>query len=193
MGVTLGADAEMIGGWHFNDLDGSELKMEADHGAGLMTRDHLGGSFLLYEGTELNGIPGDRAGQAIGVRGSAANGTWLELTSATKPGLELSLDFAWRSTATGFDDNLVQHWDGLNWVTFGAFGSDDGGEWERAVFSFVGGLEETRLRILLDGGDGANGVTRLDNLHLTGIPAPGAWALCGFGGLFGLGSRVRRA
>ena len=193
LSVTSGADAEVLCGWHFNDLDGSELKMTADHGAGLMNRDHLGGSFLLYEGTELNGLTGDRAGQAIGVRGSAANGTWLELTCVTRPGLELSLDFAWRSTATGFDDNLVQRWDGLGWITLGAFGGDDAGAWARAEFSFVGGLEGTRLRLLLDGADGANGITRLDNLHVTGIPAPGAWALCGAGGMLGVGLRVRRA
>lgn len=193
LSVASGADAEVVCGWHFNDLDGSELRMTADHGAGLLNRDHLGGSFLLYEGTELNGLKGDRSGQAIGVRGSAANGTWLELTCATNPGIELCLDFAWRSTATGFDDNLVQRWDGLGWITLGAFGGDDAGAWTRAEFSFVGGLEGTRLRLLLDGADGANGITRLDNLHVTGIPAPGAWALCGAGGMLGMGLRVRRA
>ena len=66
LGATFAADAEMIGGWHFNDLDGSELQMVADHGSGLLSRSELGGAFLLYEGTTLNAESGDLAGQAIG-------------------------------------------------------------------------------------------------------------------------------
>jgi hypothetical protein len=192
LGATFTADAEMIGGWHFNDLDGSELEMIADHGSGLLSRDQLGGAFLLYEGTTLNAASDDLAGQAIGVRGSGANGTWFELACASVPGLECTLSFAWRSTATGFDDNLVQYRVGRDWLTLGAFGEDADGGWKRVALSFVGGLEETRLRIRLDGADGANGVTRFDNLQLASVPAPGAWALCAVGGLLGTVSRVRR-
>ena len=45
------------------------------------------------------------------------------------------MSFAYRTTATGFDENIVQIWNGSGWSTVGAFGGDSDAvaEWQRAV------------------------------------------------------------
>lgn len=199
IGVATNAHAETLSAWNFNTLTETATLVSADHGDGVLDLTSLDGAQVIYDGTDLNAVEGDGSGSCFGVRGSAANGSFFELSLPTNGAQELS--FAYRTTATGFDENIVQIWNGSGWSTVGAFGGDSDAvaEWQRAVLVMsdaAGSIDDAgdrRLRFLLDGAESANGVIRFDNIRVTSVPAPAVGAIGGMGGLaVGRGVQRRR-
>ncbi len=160
------------GGWHFNQLSEAGMSVVADHGEGRLELAELKGMTAAYEGTNLNADESDAAGSSLGVRGAEANGSWFEVNS--KVSGPSALSFAYRSSATGFDDNRVQVWDGKAWndlVRFGLDGASGKRGWVRVVVPLKGNEGPLRIRILLDGAESANGIIRFDNVRI-GPPEP---------------------
>ena len=190
LAVSATMHAETIVAWDFNDHDRAVDLIDADLGDGRIDLTGVVGSHAVYDGTDLNALDGADPGSCFGVRGSAGNGATFELVIPADGAGELS--FAYRTTATGFDQNMVQLWTGSDWFTLGAFGDGgaDGSEWDRAVIplSFetdaIGHVEDSlRLRFVLDGSESANGVIRFDNIRVSVVPTPAVGSIAGIGGL----------
>ena len=159
-------------GWHFNQLAEAGTSVAADHGEGSLDLAALKGMAAAYEGTKLNADESDAPGSSLGVRGSAANGAWFEVNSMVDGPAALS--FAYRASATGFDDNRVQVWNGTEWndlVRFGLDGSKGSRGWVRLVVPLSPQEGPLRIRVLLDGAESANGIIRFDNVRI-GPPEP---------------------
>ena len=199
LAVSATTGAETTAAWDLNDLEEGVDLIDADLGEGRIDLAALVGAHAVYEGTDLNGFGGGEPGSCFGVRGSAGNGSAFELVMPVGEAGELS--FAYRATTTGFDQNLVQRWNGTKWSTLSTFG-DDGGdatEWKRAIFSLsveedgIGHDDQVlRLRVVLDGAESANGVIRFDNLQVSAVPAPTVGSIAGLGGLLASRSVLRR-
>ena len=159
------ANADPDVGWNFNGIERLDAVFDSDHGGGRLDPTHLKGVVSIYDGTGLNAMEADPAGSSLGVRGAAANGTWFELNGSATGVVALS--FAYRTTPTGFLESRVQVWNGTGWSDLRRFGQGrttgkDG--WSRVVVPLPEADGTVRIRILLDGSKGANGVIRFDNI-----------------------------
>lgn len=193
--LSYSAGAELVCGWHFNDFVVDEIALVANHGEGLIDMSGVEGTVDVFGGTDLNGLFDDPAGTALGIRGSAGNGSWVELQFASVLPVEFS--FAYRVTETGFDENLIQLWEGRSWETLAGFGGSSaatsaGVEWERMEVLLPRSSNDMRLRLVVDGADGANGTIRFDNMQVVSVPSPGGLVLGATGGVLGLSCRRRR-
>lgn len=162
-----------------------------------------------FAGNTLNSLFGDTTGGALTVVGSignqnanpvTANGGWVQFAISTAGYKDLVLTFAGRGTSTGFGSagspNTVQtSTDGVNFSNFATYESRQT-SFNLYTFNFGAGLNNQStvyVRLLLDGASSGNGNNRIDNVQFnaTVIPAPGALALVGLGGL--IAARRRRA
>jgi hypothetical protein len=163
------------------------------------------GNAGTFAGTTLNAIGGDASGGALTITGGIggggdviSNGQSFTFGIDMTGYQDLVVTFATRGTATGFNNNQ------LSWSTDGVTFTDFGSAWDGRPTSFflvtrdlssVDALDNAStvfIRITLDGATSAAGNNRFDNVQFnaTLIPAPGAAALLGLGGL--IAGRRRR-
>lgn len=174
------ASAEVVCGWNFNELEAEQTELASDHGSGVLDLSSIESSVTVFGGTALNTHQGDLAGSALGIRGLDANEQWIELTSAVRGPVQLS--FAFRATASGFDDNHVQILLDGDWATIGSFGGDQAdGAWHQQTLILPAPDGKFRLRLFLDGAESSSGTIRFDNLQITPVSAPGALLACSSG------------
>lgn len=168
------------------------------------------GQVGTFAGNVLNAVGADGSGGALSVVGSIgnstgnsvdANGGWVQFAISTSGYSNLVMTFAGRGTSTGFGSvnsafNTVQtSTDGVNFSSFTTYESRQT-SFQLYTFNFGAGLNNQStvyVRLLLDGATSGNGNNRIDNVQFnaTAIPAPGALALVGLGGL--VAARRRRA
>jgi MYXO-CTERM domain-containing protein len=168
------------------------------------------GQVGTFAGNTLNSLFGDVSGGALSVVGSIgnqntnpvdANGGWVQFAISTSGYTNLVMSFAGRGTSTGFGSvnsavNTVQtSTDGVNFANFTTYESRQT-SFQTYTFNFGAGLNNQStvfVRLRLDGATSGNGNNRIDNVQFnaTAIPAPGALALVGLGGL--VAARRRRA
>jgi hypothetical protein len=209
------AQADLIAYWNFNDnVTGTNNgdTYAPTTGAGLIqlvvpSQDQAGSNRGInsFGGTITNAIAPDIAGQSLVIQGSAAesgtapfpnNGATLTISFSMTSFEDVFLTFATQRTSTGFNSNQVA-WstDGVNYTDLGA-PYLPAGTFGLQTFDFSGLLDNAAtafIRITVDGATGVSGNNRFDNFQLnaTLVPAPGALALVGLGGL--LVARRRRA
>jgi len=171
--VTALAGADTVCAWNFNlDMD-EKTVCPADHGVGTLDATVSEEWLRSYAGTTLGAILDDEAGRSMGFRGDVANGSGFELAfSATG---EHILQFAYRSTKTGFHDCTVEHFTGTEWAPIGTFGDiATASEWTNVSLELPDLSGSTRLRLILDGATSSSSTARFDNLRVTTVPAPAA-------------------
>jgi hypothetical protein len=151
------------------------------------------GDVGTFGGDTLNALFGDVSGGALAVRSSDSNGSSIVFEFDASDYTGISISWAGRGTGTGFGSastalNTIQ-WstDGVNFTTFGQYESR---QTNFILYSFGAGsnldfADNAFIRIVFDGATSTGGNNRLDNIQITGtfIPAPGAFALLGLGGL----------
>lgn len=163
------------------------------------------GNAGTFAGSTLNAVGADGSGGALTVTGGIggggdviSNGQSFTFGIDMTGYQDLVVTLATRGTGTGFNNNQ------LAWSTDGSTFTDFGPAWDGRPTSFflltrdlssVDALDDAStvfIRITLDGATSAAGNNRFDNVQFnaTLIPAPGAAALLGLGGL--LAARRRR-
>jgi hypothetical protein len=209
------AQADLIAYWNFNDnVTGTNNgdTYAPTTGAGLIqlavpSQDQAGNNRGInsFAGSIINAIVPDIAGQSLAVQASSAesgaapfpnNGATLTISFSMAGFEDVFLTFATQRTNTGFNNNQVAYsTDGTNYTNLGAAYNPATG-FSLQTFDFSGLLDNAAtafIRITLDGATNVGGNNRFDNFQLnaTLVPAPGALALVGLGGL--LVARRRRA
>jgi len=202
------AQADLIAYWNFNsNVTGTNNggSYAADVGTGLIevavaSQDNAGNNRGInsFAGSTINAIAPDPAGQALAIQGSAAetsgldpvnnNGATITITFSMAGYQDLFLSFATQRTSTGFNSNQVA-WstDGVNFTDIGDAYTPNT-SYSLVTIDFSGLLDDAPtayIRITLDGATANAGNNRFDNFQLnaTALPAPGALALAGLGGL----------
>ena len=215
-GIASAASADLIAYWNQNGNanalapDGfgytaASFPMAADAGSGTWSLDSynpaVDGNGIYttvdsFSGTTSGALFGDAAGGSFSFIGDSNNGASVVLSFNGSLFEDITLDFARRGTSTGFNSVVVSY-------------STDGGSTLTAVGSLLGtagssftlhnfdlsgldGVANAQIWITFDGASSSNGNQRLDNVQINGtlVPAPGAFALLGMGGL--LAARRRR-
>lgn len=164
------------------------------------------GNAGTFAGSTLNAVGGDASGGALVITGGIggggdviSNGQSFTFGIDMTGYQDLVVTLATRGTSTGFNNNQ------LAWSTDGSTFTDFGPAWDGRPTSFflltrdltsVDALDNASnvfVRITVDGATSAAGNNRFDNVQFnaTLIPAPGAAALLGVGGL--LAARRRRS
>jgi hypothetical protein len=208
------AQADLIAYWNFNTnvtATNNGDTYAASTGAGLIqlavpSTDQVGGNRgnNSFAGSSINAISPDINGQSLVVQGSANdsttpdlanNGSTLTISFSMASFEDVFLTFAAQRTSTGFNSNQVA-WstDGTNYTDLGA-AYNPATSYSLQTFDFSGLLDNAAtafIRITLNGSTANAGNNRFDNIQLnaTLVPAPGALALLGLGGL--IVSRRRR-
>ncbi len=176
----------------------------SDAGAGLLTTNIAintsispnDGTLGTFAGTTQNALFGDGSGGALSIQAGqdqVNNGNWIQFEFDASDYTDINITWSGRGTGTGFGDpfgiqNTVQFsTDGVNFTSVGTYASRQT-SFQLYDFSMGSGLDfadNAIIRIVFDGATGAQGNNRLDNVQITGtfIPAPGAFALLGLGGL----------
>lgn len=181
----------------------------SDQGSGLLTSNVPrntdpnvnNGTLGTFAGTALNAIPPDGSGGALAIQGGQNqenNGRHIQFEFSTAGLQDLILTYATRGTSTGFNSNQVSYsTDGLTFTNFGAPYDGRPSTFFLQTFDFSGvpaldNQANVAVRITLNGSTSAVGNNRFDNVQFnaTVIPAPGALALLGLGGL--VATRRRR-
>lgn len=159
-----------------------------------------------FTGSTLNAIGADVAGGALSVQGGVggagavtANGGYVQFNVNMTGLKDLVVSFSTRGTATGFRAGQLSYsTDGVSFTNNGATWDGGGSSTfflvSRDLSSIVAlnNAPSVTVRITLNTASGSGGNNRIDNVQLNAnpIPAPGAIALVGMGGLV-LGRRRR--
>jgi hypothetical protein len=152
-----------------------------------------------FAGSTVNAQFGEPAGGSLAVQGGtdvANNGAIIEVAFNGALYESLNFSFAGRRTSTGFNNVTIAAFDGANFLGNLAAGLDLTTSSTLSLYSFnssiLDGIADARVLLILNGATSATGNVRLDNFLVEGtlIPAPGALALVGLGGL--VASRRRR-
>lgn len=208
------AQADLIAYWNFNTnvtATNNGDTYAPTTGAGLLqlavpSQDQAGNNRGInsFAGSTTNAIAPDIAGQSLAVQASSAesgaapfpnNGATLTISFSMASFEDVFLTFVSQRTSTGFNSNQVAYsTDGVNYTDLGAAYTPASG-FALLTFDFSGLLDNAPtafIRITLDGATSVGGNNRFDNIQLnaTLVPAPGALALLGLGGL--IVSRRRR-
>lgn len=178
--VASATPANMIAGWHFNDLlRGSEI-FKANEGTGVFSIGGATGGWTPYQGTLLNGADGWVAGESVGIRSSLNNGLemLLDFDGVTVGTMTLSL--AAKRSSTGFTSLMIEVYQPKGWIEVGSRGL--GLEWGYIQASIPLAMFDdavSRLRLTITGATSSQGTARFDNLRLEGnvIPGPGSAAV----------------
>ena len=105
---------------NFNLETEDRVVYKADHGLGSIDASSASEWLRSYSGTDLGAHSADEAGLSLGVRGDSANGSGFELTFSARG--THTLQFAFRSSATGFHDCEIQRLTSDGWELVSAFG-----------------------------------------------------------------------
>ena len=205
--ATMSANADVIAYWNqnSNDLGGglfgytpSDFPMAADQGAGTWGIANFDGTtngsgvytqIESFSGTTLGALNGDPSGGSFSFEGDSNNGAQVVLTVDASLFESLTLDFARRGTGTGYNSVDVAYRDATGaLVSVGSIDTAGTSTWVAYNFAFgsaLDGVSSAEIVITFDGATSVNGNNRLDNVIISGnvIPAPGAMALLGLGGL----------
>jgi len=216
-GMTGMAGADTVANWGFNNqgLDGggfgfqvSDFPQNADVGSGMFTignfnSDDTGGVYnwvQSFAGTTTLSIDGVSGG-SFAFQGAANedvtnNGAQATFAFDGTNWDALSIDFARRGTSTGFNLLTIEIFDGGS--SLGVVDTIAGAQsstWTSNNYdlSALDGVADASIVFTFDGASSNTGNNRLDNVTISGtaVPAPGAFALLGLGGL--VGARRRRA
>ncbi|MDX9912869.1 MAG: hypothetical protein RBS39_13680 [Phycisphaerales bacterium] len=204
------ASADVVTAFTFNNLPNSSGPMPApyaaDFGTGTYTTNFVDGDVVLFAGSTVGGLPGDVNGRGAAFRvGDSArnNGRYAQFAIDTTGYGDLLLTFATKTTAgTGFTSLDVQvSGNGTDFTTVQTLlNLRNDADWlvKSIDLTSASVLEDNAnavIRVVFYGGDAANPTanTRLENFIIQGsaVPAPGAAALLGLGGL--VATRRRRA
>lgn len=152
-----------------------------------------------FIGSTVNAQFGAPAGGSLSVQGGTDvgnNGAIIEVAFNGALYESLNFSFAGRRTNTGFNNLTIAAFDGASFLGNIATGLNLTTNTALNLYSFdtsiLDGVADARVFIILDGATNPTGNVRLDNFLVEGtlIPAPGALALVGLGGL--VASRRRR-
>ncbi len=202
-GLASVASADVIANWGFNDnaLPGGgygymvgDFPMAADVGNGSMdlanwdsTDDGAGvyTTIRSFGGTSLSSIDATSGG-SLAIVGDTNNGASAIFSVDGTNWANMSLTFDRRGTGTGFNSMVIEMFDGATSLgVVAAYGP--GGSWAASTYSLAAldGVANASISFLFNGATSGNGNNRLDNVTISGdvIPAPGALALLGLGGL----------
>ena len=193
--ATSESDAELVAAWSFNDVK-PVRSIAADLGVGVLDLYAVGGEADLFSGTTLNALEGWAAGDALGLRGSIAEGGLLVASSIGRTlgtdSVKVTVSFAARRSSTGFTQFQIESWTGTSWDLLETV--DVGTDWSASSVSFERSTwwSDLELRLTPLEAIAGTGTFRLDNLRIdvTPVPAPGAIGLAAIA--VGGGRRGRR-
>lgn len=215
-GMTGLAGADTVANWAFNDqgLPGggfgfqvSDFPYSADVGSGDMTlanfnADDTTGVYnwvQSFSGTTTLAIDGVSGGsfafQGATAQNMTNNGAQAIFAFDGTSWTGLEIDFARRGTSTGFNLLTIEIFDGAG--SLGVIDTIVGAQsssWNSNNYdlSALDGIADASVVFTFDGATSDTGNNRLDNVTISGIvPAPGAIALLGMGGL--VATRRRRS
>ena len=207
--------ADTVANWNFNDqglpaggfgFQTSDFPQNADVGTGLFTIGNFNGDNTAgvynwvqsFAGTTTAAIGGASSGGSFAFQGAANQGVTNNGAQATfsfngASYTSLMFDFARRGTGTGFNNVTIELFDAGS--SLGVIDTLGGATstWIASNYdiSALDGVADASIVFTFDGASSDTGNNRLDNVTIPGIiPAPGAAALLGLGGL--VGSRRRR-
>ena len=168
------------------------------------------GLFGTFSGSAVNAVGADASGGSLVLQASlggvsanpvTANGSSALFSVGKASFSDLSFSFAHRRTSTGFSSLQVAYSidGGISFSNLGAsINPGTSSTFTASNFSLAGNgavnaASSIIFRITYDGATGGAGNARVDNVQINGtlIPAPGALALVGLGGL--VAARRRRA
>ena len=194
--VTALAGADTVCAWNFNLEVEDQVIYQADHGIGSIDATSSSEWLTTYSGTELGMHSDDEPGLSLGIRGDAANGSGFEL-SFSGLGSHI-LQFAYRSSATGFHDCKVERLTADGWELITAFGDlQTASTWTLVTVPLRDLSGETKLRLVLGGASSSGSTARFDNIKVASVPAPASiialseLGLCGLRGRRGPGSSAQ--
>jgi hypothetical protein len=197
--VALGArpaDAALVASWNMNAFDpDASLVVSATTGSGVIDCSGMAAGVGVMQGTTLGVQPGEAAGNALAVVGSASNQTFFRIDFTASGLTDLVLGFATRRSSTGFATNRIDYWDGIAWSTVTTFGAGTTAwEWQTHSLAKLGavGSEPVSLRVVVDGATGSTGSIRFDNILVTGTPVPAPAGSLALLALAGCVTRRRR-
>lgn len=198
-GFAAAANADLVTYWNFNagavSGDPAPLTVNASNGNGSVTSNAAAGTTFYFTGSTVNDQNGSGAGNDYAIQngvGGVNNGSTFTFSFNSTGYENLILTFGIRRTATGFNNTVIQVFDGAGYVNVGAVTYDAGTAYilNTVDLSAVAALENNataQLRFLFNGGSttATAGNNRIDNVYFNGtlIPAPGALALAGLAGL----------
>lgn len=210
------AQADIVANWGFNDqgLPGggfgfqtSDFPFNADVGSGVFTIQNFndsdsGGVYTYvqsFSGTSTGSIDGNSGGsfafQGAANQSTTNNGAQAVFAFDGSLWTDLTFDFARRGTSTGFNNVIVELFDGT--TSLGVIDTLGGAtsSWVLSSYdiSALNGVADASIVFTFDGASSDTGNNRLDNVTINGtaIPSPASFALLGMGGL--VASRRRRA
>lgn len=175
-GTVMPEDAEpLIGYWHFNDSGfGSALTgggiLEADSGKAVLRTNFA--NISEFQGTALNGLKEQAAGNSLSLLSNLNNGKFVELEFSARQLEDIMLSFAIRGTGTGFD---LHEWayslNGEDFTSFGENTAHTTATWQVKELTLppeVDNQEKVFVRVYFNGATGASGNNRIDNLQING-------------------------
>lgn len=203
--LLAGAAMAQTAYWNFNTGAASgaaaALPLSANIGTGTLTSNGVPASVVQFGGTTLNAVGADPAGQDLAMQNgtNGANiGAWFEFNFSTLGVMDIVMSVAERTTATGSTAINVQYWDGGAFQTAQVFNPARDSVYgvrtfDLSALSVLDNNANARVRLVFTGGTASSsaGNTRIDNVQFNGvpIPTPGAAALAGIAGVFGLRRR----
>ncbi len=208
--ATTQVQADLVAYWNYNGISatgnmapGVEVPVNifADAGADAGAITDLsgwGGNVNTFDGTTLNNLFGDVAGNTLSVVGNTGNGTFVDYVIDMTGFVDPVVTFAARGTFSGFATgtwswssdgstfNAIAGNTGTTSATFSTMTADFTGEG-------IQNLSDVTLRYTLTGATAGTGNNRIDNLQINArvIPEPGTLGLAGLA-LVGLGVCRRR-
>lgn len=149
-----------------------------------------------FSGTTVGALFGDSSGGSFAFEGDVNNGAQVVLSFDATGYESINLDFSRRGTSTGYNFVDVSYRNVTGGLTsVGTINAAGTSAWVAYNFDFGSALDgnaTAEIVITFDGASSGSGNNRLDNVAINGtlVPAPGAFALLGLGGL--VATRRRR-
>lgn len=160
--VTLRDTPSLPVSWNFNSVSPTDRILPANSGGGYVSLSGWTGTINSFSGQE---------GGALALVGRAGNGSWIDFHFSTSGYRDLSLSFATRGTATGFDTGLWSFsTDGANFTALTGINTATRNTTflTRSVdfspFASLNNAAEVVVRYTLSGATSDGGNNRLDNL-----------------------------